>query len=176
MIRINTDQTTWNFKELYESDYDPQMEKEEKQIKEKSYKFINKWNSRTDYLKDPKILKEALDEYEEWKRNCGADGNIGYYFWLRTQQEQNDTDLKAKHNKIVEFGKKIENDIQFFSFCNIFPGDLGSLPTHTQCKAAKWPFVICKFGFLWLVGLSVCAVITAYLRDCLRWRSFLCIR
>jgi len=115
MIRINTDQTTWNFKEMFESDYDPQMEEEKKQIKEKSYNFINKWNNRTDYLKDPKILKEALDEYEEWKRNCGADGNIGYYFWLRTQQEQNDTDLKAKHNKIVEFGKKIENDIQFFS-------------------------------------------------------------
>lgn len=55
-----------------------------------------------------------MDEYEEWKRYYGSEGDEGYYFWLRTSQDQNDPALKAKFNKIEHFSKKIENDIQFF--------------------------------------------------------------
>src|SRR4030066_2146922 len=107
-------QITWNFKQLFESDNDPQIEEKRKVLEEKSYEFINRWKNRKDYLRDPAILKQSLDEYEGWKRNYGADGSEGYYFWLRTMQDQNNPDLKAKFNKIENFSKKIENDIQFF--------------------------------------------------------------
>lgn len=107
-------QITWNLKHLFDNDNDPKIEKQRKIVEKKSYAFINKWKDRKDYLKDPAILKKALDEYEQWKRDYGSDGNEGYYFWLRTAQDQNNPNLKAKFNKIEHFSKKIENDIQFF--------------------------------------------------------------
>jgi oligoendopeptidase F len=60
------------------------------------------------------MLRQALDHYEAWKRRYGTDGDEGYYFWLRTRQDQNDPKLKARFSKIEEFSKKIDNDIQFF--------------------------------------------------------------
>ncbi|NCO67919.1 MAG: hypothetical protein COY75_09710 [Nitrospirae bacterium CG_4_10_14_0_8_um_filter_41_23] len=107
-------QIIWNLKQLLESDDDPGIKEKRKIVEQKSYIFINKWKDRKDYLKDPAILKQALDEYEIWKRECGTDGNEGYYFWLRTMQDQNDPNLKANFNKIESFSKRIENDIQFF--------------------------------------------------------------
>ena len=90
------------------------MEEKRKFVEQKSYEFINAWKDRADYLEDPEVLGQALDQYEAWKRRYGTDGDEGYYFWLRTQQDQNDPKLKAKFNKIEEFSKKIENDSQFF--------------------------------------------------------------
>jgi len=104
----------WNLMQLFDGDNDPRIDKKRKIVEKKSYEFINKWKDRTDYLKNPSILKKALDEYEKWKRQYGSDGDEGYYFWLRTSQNQNDPNLKARFNKIEQFSKKIENDIQFF--------------------------------------------------------------
>lgn len=106
--------TEWDLTPLFTSDDDPKMEAEKKEVEEESYKFINKWKNRDDYLKDPKILREALDEYEKWSRIYGTAGKIDYYFWLRTSQDQISPELKAKENKVNDFGKKIANDIQFF--------------------------------------------------------------
>jgi len=107
-------QTSWDLKPLFANDNDPRMEEKRKLVEQKSYEFINAWKDRADYLIDPEVLRQALDHYEEWKRGYGADGDEGYYFWLRTQQDQNDPKLKAQYNKIEEFSKKIENDSQFF--------------------------------------------------------------
>jgi oligoendopeptidase F len=107
-------QTTWNLKRLFNGDDDPRIEEKRKVVERKSYEFINKWKDRKDYLKNPSILKQALDEYEQWKRDYGSDGDEGYYFWLRTTQDQNNPNLKARFNTIEHFSKKIENDIQFF--------------------------------------------------------------
>jgi oligoendopeptidase F len=111
---LNTGQTKWNLKPLFENDTDPRMQEQRSIIEQKAYAFINAWKDREDYLKDPDVLMKALDEYEEWKRFIGTDGNEGYYFWLRTQQDQNDPKLKAAFNKIEEFSKKLENESQFF--------------------------------------------------------------
>lgn len=104
----------WNLSPLFKYDDDPAMEEKRKEVGEKSYEFINKWKDRADYLEDPEVLTQALDEYEYWKRFFGTEGGEGYYFMLRTSQDQNDPKIKAKLNKIEEFGKRIENDIQFF--------------------------------------------------------------
>jgi oligoendopeptidase F len=107
-------QITWNLKQLFDNDDDPRIEKKRKSIEKISYKFINRWKNRKDYLKNPAILKQALDEYERWKRDYSTDGDEGYYFWLRTSQDQNNPNFKAKFNKIENRSKKIANDIQFF--------------------------------------------------------------
>jgi len=106
--------TEWELSRLFKNDRDPEIDRLLKEVEKKSYGFINKWKDRSDYLRDPAVLKTALDEYEAWKRNYGTDGSPGYYFWLRTQQDQNDPALRARFNMIEESGRKIENDIQFF--------------------------------------------------------------
>jgi oligoendopeptidase F len=104
----------WDLKPLFSTDHDPSIEKELKRVETNSYRFIGKWKARRDYLADARILAQALDEYERWRRDCGSDGDAGYYFWLRTEQEQNNPELKARFNKIEEFSRRIENDMQFF--------------------------------------------------------------
>jgi oligoendopeptidase F len=104
----------WDLSPLFSGDADPRIEKEMKRVKTESYRFIRKWKGRKDYLSEPRVLREALDGYERWRRKCGFDGDAGYYFWLRTEQDQNSPALKARFNKIEEFGRGIENDMQFF--------------------------------------------------------------
>jgi oligoendopeptidase F len=125
--------TAWNLGLLFENDRDPRIEDEMAEVERKSNGFINKWKHRKDYLRDPAALRRALDEYEEWKRDCGSDGNPGYYFWLRTQQDQNSPDLKARFNKIEEFSRKIENDIQFFYL------GIGKIPMKLRRKFLDYP-------------------------------------
>lgn len=104
----------WNLRVLFENDRDPRIEQEMAEVRRRSEEFVGRWKHRKDYLRDPKVLRQALDEYDAWKSDCGADGNPGYYFWLRRQQDQISPDLKARFNRIEEFSRKIENDIQFF--------------------------------------------------------------
>jgi oligoendopeptidase F len=101
-------------KPLFTGDNDTRIERSRKLVEKKSYAFINTWKDRSDYLEDPAILRQALDQYEAWRRKYGTDGDEGYYFWLRSHQDQNDPKLKALFNKIDEFSKKLENDSQFF--------------------------------------------------------------
>lgn len=90
------------------------MADDRKKIEEVNYAFINKWRNRDDYLKDPLVLAEALIELEKLDRQWGNSGKEGYYFGLRTSQDQLDPRLKAKDNLITDFSKKIYNDFQFF--------------------------------------------------------------
>jgi oligoendopeptidase F len=129
---LKVERTVWNLKSLFTGDSDPRMGKKRKIVEQKSYEFINAWKDRTDYLEDPAVLRQALDQYESWKRLCGTDGDEGYYFWLRTQQDQNDAKLKARFNKIEEFSKKLENESQFFylRIARIKPGDQKKFLEH----------------------------------------------
>ena len=104
----------WDLSPLFRSDEDPGIEVNLKQVEKKSYAFINTWKDRTDYLREPSVMQEALEAYERWKKSWGTDGEAGFYYWLRTQQDMNDTELRARFNRVEEFSRKIENDIQFF--------------------------------------------------------------
>jgi oligoendopeptidase F len=111
---LKVGKAVWNLKPLFMGDNDPRIEVKRKLVEKRSAAFINTWKDRTDYLEEPAVLRQALDHYESWKRQYGTDGDEGYYFWLRTQQDQNDPKLKARFNKIDEFSKKLENESQFF--------------------------------------------------------------
>jgi len=83
------------------------VEKDKKIVSEKSSGFIDKWKDRNDYLKDPSVLKKALDEYEYLNRNFGTSGNAGFYFELKSSLDQNDPKIKAKFKNIHDFSVKI---------------------------------------------------------------------
>lgn len=104
----------WDLTPLLKNDKDPKAEKNLKEVAEKSYEFINKWKDRKDYLSEPKVLREALDEYEYWARNFSTDGDVGYYFWLRLQTEQTNSKVRAKFNKLYEQSMQIINAMEFF--------------------------------------------------------------
>ena len=113
---------TWNLSLLFNSDNAAEIEIKKIKSEQENRKFINKWNPklennkyRDDYLQNPQILKEAIDEFEELTHYYGTDGGEGYYFWLRSALEENNSALKAKFNKAVEFEQTIENEMQFFT-------------------------------------------------------------
>lgn len=105
---------SWNLKLLLETATEKDIKKDLARVKRESYKFINKWKDRNDYLKSPKVLKQALDEYETWQCFTGTSGNAGYYIYLKYSQNQNDSKTRALLNKIEEVEITIQNDIQFF--------------------------------------------------------------
>lgn len=104
----------WNLSKLYAVDTDPKMEADREWILAESTKFITKWRERTDYLEQPTVLAEALREYDAWQAKCGTGGDLGYYWWLRSEQEEDNKEVKAEVNKLHDFEVKIVNDIQFF--------------------------------------------------------------
>lgn len=106
--------TSWDLTPLFNSDGDPSIATKRKGVIRETEKFVGKWKKRKDYLKDPRILEKALDEYEYWAKHYANLGQEVYYFSLRTSLDQNDPSLKAKENKADELSKKIQNDIQFF--------------------------------------------------------------
>ncbi len=123
-----TGRNEWDLSLLFSGDGDPRIEREMQRVETESYHFIRKWKGRKDYLFEPRVLREALDEYERWRRTCGFDGDAGYYFWLRTEQDQNNPELKARFNKIEEFSRRIENDMQFFQL------RIGKIPRRRQSE------------------------------------------
>jgi oligoendopeptidase F len=114
MTKLNIKHTSWNLKPLFKSDTDPAIAKHREEVEKANKKFVSKWSKRDDYLTDTKVLKTALDEYEHLLRNFGTDGNEGYYFWLRSQQDQNDQAIKAKFAKVLDFSTRLQNELQFF--------------------------------------------------------------
>lgn len=114
MAKPTIKHTEWNLDPLFTSDNDPRMSQARKQVEKAAYDFINKWKDRQDYLEDPVVLKEALEQYEAWMRQYGEEGDEGFYFWLRSAQDQTDPAIKAKVQQITDFGLKIINDSQFF--------------------------------------------------------------
>jgi oligoendopeptidase F len=105
--------TDWNLGLLFKDEKEILLER--KIVEEKTNAFVKKWEGRDDYLKDPKVLKLSLDEYNEWASKWGAGTRENYYYHLKSSLDQNDPKIKAALNKVEEFGTKLENSMQFFS-------------------------------------------------------------
>ena len=107
--------TTWNFESLFASDTDPNIGQNLAAATAATQAFITTWESRSDYLTQPEILAEALQDYTAWATKHGISGNAGYYFSLRLAQDQSNTMLKARENLIDDQAIKSLNAIQFFT-------------------------------------------------------------
>lgn len=140
MSKITAKQTEWNFTPLFKAgDGDKSMAAERQKLSQAADNFINKWHGRQDYLTDPAVLAEALDDFENWSRNFGPEGNEGYYFGLRSAQDQLSPELKAKNQLITDFGLGIANRIQFFELgiAKIAPKDQSKFLNHPKLAAYK---------------------------------------
>lgn len=104
--------TSWNLSQIFKNE--KEIHKTRKLVEKSTKKFIEKWENNTDYLKDPKILKTALDEYSNWLTNYGANTKEVFYYHLAQSLDQNSVETKAKVSKANEFSIKIENQMQFF--------------------------------------------------------------
>lgn len=142
MGKTNPLQTSWDLTPLFKSDKDPKMGEELENIQKGVQKFVSKWQKNEQFLSDPKVLKQALDEYEALMRNWGTTGKLGYYWWLKSQQDQNNSFIKAQLNKIEDFGKKLWNELQFFEH------RLGKVRLEKQQEFLKHPDLLKYHHFL----------------------------
>jgi oligoendopeptidase F len=115
MQNSDNNQYKWDLTPLLLDESEENFNKLLSQIEERNYIFINKWKEREDYLMNPSILKEALDEYDKLDSEMGLTGNIGYYYSLKESLDQSNADIKARLNKIEDVAVKISNDVQFFT-------------------------------------------------------------
>lgn len=102
---------TWNLKKLYKSDDDPQIELDISTSEKRIHTFVKKWKTNKAYLKDPKVLKEALEEYQTVYKEISK---ALYYIILRQAQDQTNTKIKEKYNQITNIATKLENKLVFF--------------------------------------------------------------
>lgn len=120
--------TQWDLSPLKRWKDQKGLENIRKEVEQKTSTFIHKWKKRDDYLTDPTILKEALDEYEAWAHNIGAYGNEWYYYNLALELDQNNPQLKAGFTTIQQLSTKLINDLQFFTL------NLAKVPLSVQKK------------------------------------------
>jgi len=113
MTKIDTSKTTWDLSALLTGDDDPKIKQYREEFQQAVDAFVEKWRDREDFLKDPAVLKEALDEYEHLERMSAGSREV-YFFMLRTAVDSIDPKLKAKVSQAEEFIQKIIVQLQFF--------------------------------------------------------------
>ncbi len=119
-MKYSSDKKEWNLSLLFKGDNDPSIPHLRKEAEEKVMTFVKKWKGQSDYLNKPEELKKALEEYNNLMTSTFGSGEDGrgtkdtYYFWLRTAQDQLNTELKAKYNKSLEFSKRLSIELSFF--------------------------------------------------------------
>ncbi|MFA5737019.1 MAG: M3 family oligoendopeptidase [Candidatus Paceibacterota bacterium] len=128
--------TDWDLSPLFVSDKDPRIKEEQTAARQAADQFIIKWNKRNDYLSQPTVLKEALEDYNQWLADHGANSRVCYYFHLRSELNQNDPELRACFNKAKELAVSIQNDIQFFTL------RLAKIPAKTQIELLTDPQLV----------------------------------
>lgn len=113
MTKLDTSKTEWDLSPLLAGDDDPKIEQYRTAIDEATDAFVAKWKERTDYLEDPKALREALDDYEAWSRIPGM-GNVDYYFHLLSSVDNENKKVNAGLTQASDHLKAAINKIQFF--------------------------------------------------------------
>ncbi len=121
-----THDQTWNLSLLYAEDTDPQIDLDLAVLEKANQAFAVRWRKRTDYLTQPEVLLQALEEREQLSAHYGTSGKPGYYFDLRSSQDINNPNIRARLNKIEEVGKRNSNAIRFFGL------NLGKIPNAQQ--------------------------------------------
>src|SRR3989337_3090544 len=115
MAPVDETKKEWNFGLLYHDADKKALSEELEAIKKRNLDFSEKWKANGGYLEDPGMLEQALDEYENIASTIGVSGKPGYYYWLKYQLDQQNTEIKAELSKIDDLGTLIENELEFFT-------------------------------------------------------------
>lgn len=118
----------WNLKPLYDSDNDPQIQKDIKTCQRKVTKFADKWRKDSSYLTNPSKLLSLLDENERMIANNEFLSKPSLYYFLRLSQKQDDPKLKAEYNKLHSIAVELENKSQFIMI------NISKIPKDSQKK------------------------------------------
>ncbi|MEK6856327.1 MAG: M3 family oligoendopeptidase [Nanoarchaeota archaeon] len=136
--KISVGKKEWDLSCMFSGVDAPEIELSRNKIKKKVDSFVSKWKENDRYLSDPEVLKEALDEYDALDI-IGPGGGDGagtldsFYFWLMSQKDQNNSDIKARYGKSIEFGNSLFNSIRFFRL------NLAKINKDVQDKFLKSP-------------------------------------
>lgn len=119
--------TTWDLKKhYYQSESDPQIEKDAKFIETKIRVFCNKYKNQT-FTKNTKLLKSALLDYKNLCEHSEAEKVIRY-FSFRTTTNVNDTVAAKLLQQYAERFRKLSNELVFFKLT------IGKIPVKDQKK------------------------------------------
>ncbi|PIP86396.1 hypothetical protein COW82_02300 [Candidatus Campbellbacteria bacterium CG22_combo_CG10-13_8_21_14_all_43_18] len=105
-------QTEWNLRSFFK-DGPQNVKREREKIKKAYLSFAQKWKKRTDYLKNPKVLRKALDEFERLATNY-ASGELRYLF-LRETKETDNKKITARINTALSYYTPVFNQTEFFT-------------------------------------------------------------
>jgi len=132
MTKIDTSKTTWDLSPLLDGDDDPKIKQYREAMTVATEAFAKKWRNRKDYLQDPSILKEALDEMEKWECLPGL-GNENFYFHLQLARDAASAVYQAKNSQAAEFIQGIITQLQFFWI------NIGNIPKVNQAHFLESP-------------------------------------
>lgn len=127
----STPTVKWNFSLLAENEQE--LEKARVGSQRACEEFASAWGSRSDYLQDPAVLKQALDEYERLMASHGCNGLEEYYFSLKSALSQDDPDITARLNLAQHLARTLWGSVQFF------PLRLATIPKETQERLLSSP-------------------------------------
>lgn len=122
-MKIKTD---WNLSPIFSGLDDPRLAEAEKRAITEVELFERHWRDRDDWLKNPVILKEALDHFTRLSEQFGCDTSRNYFFWLQSELDQNNPVIKAKLAKTQDQVQNLVNKLQFF------PLRLGGVDANKQ--------------------------------------------
>ena len=114
MIDTAKSKTSWNLDRLFGKYSTKRITQELEEISKINTEFNIKWKKQRAYLKDPKVLKAALDGYEKIQQKHSTYGSVGYCMLLKQYLDQSNTKLKALNAKITETSLKLHNEQEFF--------------------------------------------------------------
>jgi oligoendopeptidase F len=123
----------WDLSPLFKSENDPAVTTKLAKAKTTHLAFIKKWQTREDWLSEPKVLLQAFNELEKLTKEGGLTAGWGYYLSLASSLNQNSKTLKAKMGQLKDFALPIENELEFFS------NKLSKIPAADQAKLLSAP-------------------------------------
>lgn len=106
-------QYTWDLSSLLASDDDPSIQVYREAAERAFTAFASKWQPRDDYLSNPNVLLEAIQEYEALDDVTGID-NDDFYFSLRSSVDSGSNAVKAGEMQANDFSQKLLNQVRFF--------------------------------------------------------------
>jgi oligoendopeptidase F len=113
MSKPDPTRTNWDLSPLLKGDLDAQAKRYREEVAATANAFEGKWRERTDYLEDPVVLQQALEEFTQLE-TMPANGAEYFYYGLSTSLDAIDSKLKAKENQAIEFLQGLSNQLQFF--------------------------------------------------------------
>ena len=107
--------TSWDLSLLVPDFNEETVEKAKTELLSEYQVQIDRWKNTDTWLSDSKVLKEALDSFENLISNGGVGGEMGYAILLYCVLDQISPERRALSGRFTEFERKLSNEIAFFN-------------------------------------------------------------